>query len=247
MFYTVLVIFLPGGLAHPLLCSYSEEDVMVNQVEAMRTELLEQQSQTDTAAISEGASEQSPEQQYRAGAYGLLAALLGGPPDQTRLDQVSGFASVESGDEMALAMSMLGLAATTCPPAAIDDEYHALFIGLGRGELVPFGSWYLTGFLMERPLGRLRDDLAALGFQREPGVHEPEDHVAALCEVMQLLISDGVPHERQSHFFNTHMADWLKRFFIDLSEAESAVFYRAVGRFGMAFMDLEQRYLAMQV
>lgn len=221
---------------------------MANQVEAMRTEVLEQQAQTDSAAISRGDSEQSPEQQYRAGAYALLASLLGHPPDQERLAWVSGFAPVDqTGDEMALAMSMLGLAAKSCNPEAIDDEYHALFIGLGRGELVPYGSWYLTGFLMERPLGRLRDDLAVLGFQRDPGVHEPEDHVAALCEVMQLLISDAVPHEQQSHFFNTHMADWFKRFFIDLSEARSAVFYRAVGRFGIAFMDLEQRYLAMQV
>ncbi|MCW8902293.1 TorD/DmsD family molecular chaperone [Sedimenticola sp.] len=221
---------------------------MANQVEAMRTELLEQQSQTNTATISAGDSEQSPEQHYRAGAYGLLASLLSRPPDQERLDWVSGFAPVEqTGDEMALAMSMLGLAATTCRPEAIDDEYHALFIGLGRGELVPYGSWYLTGFLMERPLGRLRDDLAALGFERDPGVHEPEDHAAALCEVMQLLISDAVPHNRQADFFNTHMADWCKRFFIDLSEARSAVFYRAVGRFGIAFMEVERRYLSMQV
>jgi len=221
---------------------------MANQVEAMRTELLEQQSQTNTATISAGDSEQSPEQHYRAGAYGLLASLLSRPPDQERLDWVSGFAPVEqTGDEMVVAMSMLGLAATTCRPEAIGDEYHALFIGLGRGELVPYGSWYLTGFLMERPLGRLRDDLAALGFQRDPGVHEPEDHAAALCEVMQLLISDAVPHNRQADFFNTHMADWCKRFFIDLSEARSAVFYRAVGRFGMAFMEVERRYLSMQV
>lgn len=221
---------------------------MVDQVEAMRTEAVEQQTETDSAAITPVDGDPSPEQHYRAGAYALLASLLGGAPDQERLGWVSGFAVVDqSGDEMALAMSMLGLAAKSCSPETIDDEYHALFIGLGRGELVPYGSWYLTGFLMERPLGRLRNDLAALGFQRDPAVHEPEDHVAALCEVMQLLISEGVAHEQQSQFFNTHMADWFKRFFVDLSEARSAVFYRAVGRFGIAFMDLEQRYLAMQV
>lgn len=221
---------------------------MAKRVEAMRTQALEQQSQTESAAITRGDGDQALEQHYRAGAYALLASLLGGPPDQERLAWVSGFAEVDQrGDEMALAMSMLGLAARSCTPETIDDEYHALFIGLGRGELVPYGSWYLTGFLMERPLGHLRDDLTALGFQRDPAVHEPEDHVAALCEVMQLLIGDAVSHERQVQFFNTHMADWFRRFFIDLSEARSAVFYRAVGRFGIAFMDLEQRYLAMQV
>ncbi|WP_428623979.1 TorD/DmsD family molecular chaperone [Sedimenticola sp.] len=221
---------------------------MVNQVEAMQTQLLEQQTKSGGAAVSAGDGRLSPEQQYRAGAYGLLASLLVRPPDQSMLDRVSGFTSVPQTDnDMTLAMSMLGLAATTCQPEAISDEYHELFIGLGRGELVPYGSWYLTGFLMERPLGRLRDDLATLGFQRDPDVHEPEDHVAALCEVMQLLISDALAHERQAHFFNAHMAGWLKRFFIDLSEARSAVFYRAVGRFGIAFIELETRYLAMQV
>ncbi len=221
---------------------------MVNQVEAMQTELAEQQSETGTAPITPDELALSREQQYRAGAYGVLASLLALPPDQARLDWVSGFAPIDQpGDAMALAMSMLGLAAKSCRPETIEDEYHALFIGLGRGELVPYGSWYLTGFLMERPLGRLRSDLAMLGFQRDPQVHEPEDHVAALCEVMQLLITDELPHERQAAFFNTHMADWFKRFFVDLSEARSAVFYRAVGRFGIAFMEMEQRYLAMQV
>jgi TorA maturation chaperone TorD len=188
------------------------------------------------------------EQAYRSGAYSLLARLLRSPPDREVLDQVAGFARIDSQqDDMTLAMSMLGLAATTSQPNAVDDEFHALFIGIGRGELVPYGSWYLTGFLMERPLGRLRDDLAALGFQRQRGVSEPEDHVAALCEVMALLIDEGNALELQSDFFRHHLADWLGRFFSDLSEAGSAVFYRAVGRFGSAFVALEQRYLNMPV
>ncbi|MEW8584258.1 MAG: molecular chaperone TorD family protein, partial [Candidatus Thiodiazotropha sp.] len=114
-------------------------------------------------------------------------------------------------------------------------------------ELVPYGSWYLTGFLMEKPLGRLRDDLARLGFQRQEGVTEPEDHVAALCEVMGMLITEGIEFERQSHFFESPMAGWLERFFADLSEAKTAVFYRAVGRFGAAFAAMEKRYLSMPV
>ncbi len=188
------------------------------------------------------------EDQYRSGVYGLLAGLLRSAPDQLALDRVAGFASVEpSQGELALAMSMLGLAAKTCSPLSIDDEFHDLFIGLGRGELVPYSSWYITGFLMEKPLGRLRDDLAELGFQRNDDVCEPEDHVAALCEVMLMLINDGANLEQQSRFFKAHMADWIKRFFIDLSEAKSAVFYCGVGRFGVAFIELEERYQAMQV
>jgi len=188
------------------------------------------------------------EDQYRSGVYGLLAGLLRSAPDQLALDRVAGFASVEpSQGELALAMSMLGLAAKTCSPLSIDDEFHDLFIGLGRGELVPYSSWYITGFLMEKPLGRLRDDLAELGVQRNEDVCEPEDHVAALCEVMLMLINDGASLEQQSSFFKAHMADWIKRFFIDLSEAKSAVFYCGVGRFGAAFIELEERYQAMQV
>jgi TorA maturation chaperone TorD len=118
---------------------------------------------------------------------------------------------------------------------------------MGRGELRPFGSWYLTGFLMEKPLGRLRDDLAMLGYQRQEGVTEPEDHVAALCEVMAMMISEGVGFQQQSHFFESHMVGWLEHFFADLSEAKTVVFYRAVGRFGASFTAMEKRYLSMSV
>lgn len=188
------------------------------------------------------------EQQCRVGAYGMLAQLLRTPPDQQTLSQISGLAELPSKtDELALAMSMLGLSATTSRSETIDDEFHDLFIGMGRGELVPYGSWYQTGFLMERPLGRLRNDLNQLGFQRQQGVSEPEDHVAALCEVMAMLIQEAQPFPRQSEFFETHLASWLERFFTDLSEAKSAVFYRAVGRFGKAYIALEKRYLNMPV
>ena len=191
---------------------------------------------------------QAEEQRYRIGAYGMLARLLRSSPDGSVLDRVAGFAEVEPAqDELALAMSMLGLAASTSRPEAVDDEFHNLFIGMGRGELVPYGSWYLTGFLMERPLGRLRDDLARLGFQRQQGINEPEDHVAALCEVMAMLIGDGSTIEAQAQFFDSHLADWLEGFFTDLSEAKSAIFYRAVGRFGAAFTGLEKHYLSMPV
>ena len=190
-------------------------------------------------------SSENQEQQYRASAYSILAALLRNVPEEAVLKHVANFASVAvDEDELLLSMSTLGLAAKSSELSAIDDEYHDLFIGLGRGELVPYGSWYLTGFLMEKPLGILRDDLKALGFQRDEGVVEPEDHVAALCEVMSLLISDAeVDEETQRIFYEKHMSEWIGRFFDDLSNANSAVFYRAVGRFGSAFINLEKQYL----
>jgi TorA maturation chaperone TorD len=113
---------------------------------------------------------------------------------------------------------------------------------------VPYGSWYLTGFLMEKPLGDLRRDLAELGYERQENVHEPEDHVAALCEVMALLISDdGLPFGSQRRFFETHVSSWIETFFNDLEQAKAADFYRAVGRLGGAFIRLEKQYLSMPV
>lgn len=188
------------------------------------------------------------EQQYRAGAYSLLATMLHTTPKQTVLDQVKELAAIDRHqDELSLQMSLLGLAAQSVEPESIDDEFHALFIGLGRGELVPFGSWYLTGFLMEKPLALLRDDLAALGFERHTDTHEPEDHVAALCEVMALLINEDQNFTTQSAFFLAHIAPWFGQFFNDLGRAKNAVFYRAVGRFGATFFELERSYLAMKV
>lgn len=187
------------------------------------------------------------EQQYRAAAYGMLAALLRDVPDAALLEQVEKFADVdEGGDEMALSMSLLGLAARRRTIESVNDEYHALFIGIGRGELVPYGSFYLTGFLMEKPLGDLRDDLDRLGFEREVEVHEPEDHVAALCEVMAMLIQDGSSIDTQRGFFVTHINSWFQQFFTEMSAASNAVFYKAVSRFGAAFLEIEKRYLSVE-
>lgn len=187
------------------------------------------------------------EQQYRAAAYGMLAALLRDIPDAELLSQVAKFSDVdEGGDEMALSMSLLGLAAERRSIESVNDEYHALFIGIGRGELVPYGSFYLTGFLMEKPLGDLRDDLDRLGFEREADVHEPEDHVAALCEVMAMLIQDGSSIDAQRSFFVSHINSWFQQFFKEMSAAENAVFYKAVARFGAAFLEIEKRYLSVE-
>ncbi len=201
--------------------------------------------------MSEQSLGKNQEQQYRASAYSILAALLRKVPKKEVLEHVAHFSNVAvDEDELLLSMSTLGLAAQSSDLLAIDDEYHDLFIGLGRGELVPYGSWYLTGYLMEKPLSLLRDDLKALGFERDENVVEPEDHVAALCEVMSLLITnesqitdESVDTETQKIFFEKHLSEWVNRFFDDLSNAESAVFYRSVGRFGSAFMNLEKQYL----
>ena len=204
------------------------------------------EARTDTTAGLSGSV--AEEQQYRASAYGLVAALLRSPPDEALLGRVAQLSWVEGGsDELSLSMCMLGLAARTIEAEEINDEFHDLFVGLGRGELMPYASWYLTGFLLEKPLGLLRDDLAQLGIERDPSVREPEDHIAALCEVMFMLITDGAGFDVESRFFKTHMAPWYDRFFSDLSVAGAAVFYRNLGRFGAAFIELEKKYFSIEL
>jgi TorA maturation chaperone TorD len=183
----------------------------------------------------------------RAGVYGLLAELLRDVPDRALLERVVNLDAATGRDAFALAWEGLRLAAGEVTPAEADDEYHRLFIGLGRGELVPYGSWYQTGFLMELPLGALRRDLAALGFERESGVHEPEDHVAALCEVMaQLALDPDVPVGRQRDFYRLHLGPWIGRFCHDLAALPAAPLYGALGRLAAAFFDIEGRYLEME-
>ncbi|MCP4980781.1 MAG: molecular chaperone TorD family protein [Gammaproteobacteria bacterium] len=187
------------------------------------------------------------EQVYRAGAYSLLAALLRAAPDQALLDHLQFLSPSDDGEQDALydAMSSLAEAAREQNPLLLEDEYSALFIGIGKGEVVPYGSWYLTGFLMEQPLSDLRDDLRLLGFERNAGTSEPEDHVAAIFEVFSVMIADASGLSEQRRFFDTHMQSWLGRFFEDLSQARSSKFYKHVAQFGAAFIDLEQNYLSM--
>ena len=191
--------------------------------------------------------DEQQEQVYRASAYSLLAALLRATPDAALLEhvaQLSPDGDTES-DELLESMRQLSENAGKFSPEQIDEEYHALFIGIGRGELVPYGSWYLTGFLMEQPLSELRDDLRSLGFERSPDTREPEDHISAIFEVFSVIISDGLSLEMQQKFFDKHMNSWLERFFDDLGKARSADFYKPVARFGAAFIELEKTYLSM--
>ncbi len=180
----------------------------------------------------------------RANAYGLLGALLAGPPRQDVFDLL---ASIDPPSDQGLgsAWRELRQAAECADVEAVDDEYHDLFVGLGRGELIPYGSWYRTGFVMDKPLAVLRSDLAALGFERRDGVKEPEDHAAALLETMALIAADpGHGLDVQRRFFDRHLAAWMRTFFADLQAAGSARFYRAVGQLGDRFMAFEMQYLS---
>src|SRR5512143_187735 len=112
----------------------------------------------------------------RSGTYRLLARLLTAAPDAGLLERLRTLDTVTPSDELTMAWVGLRLAAEQAQPDRLALEFHELFIGPGRGELVPYGSWYRSGFLMDKPLGELRRDLAALGYASEVEAREPEDH-----------------------------------------------------------------------
>jgi len=184
----------------------------------------------------------------RADLYRLLGNLLAVPPQQSVLEVLQQLSVPATDDSAGLEQALHSLrdAAGQAVPEKLEEEYFALFIGLGRGELCPYASWYRTGYLMEQPLAELRNDLKRLGFARREGVGEPEDHAAALCEVMAMIISENVlSFAHQQDFFEQHLRSWLPQFLVDLSRAEQADFYRTVGRTGQAFMNIEQQYFSM--
>jgi len=181
----------------------------------------------------------------RAQEYALLAALLIRAPDAALLQRLAALRG--DATPLGVAHAALGQAAGEADVARVEREYFDLFIGLGRGELLPYGSYYLTGFLHERPLARLRADLAPLGIERVEGNCEPEDHAATLCEIMAGLVSGRLPAPRgtDQRIFEKHLAPWIGRFFADLERAEAADFYRRIGTLGRVFMDVEAEAFAL--
>ncbi|MCW3474157.1 molecular chaperone TorD family protein [Rhodovastum sp. RN2-1] len=184
----------------------------------------------------------------RADAYALLATLLWRAPDQSTLDRLA-VPPVGQG-ELAAARAALADAAALADLAEVEREHFNLFIGVGGSELMPYASYYLTGFLHERPLAELRADLHRLGLARAEGVSEPEDNVAFLCEVMAGLIRDAIPTQGtppidDAVFFARHLQPWARHFFRDLERCEAAHFYRPVGTLGRLVMEIEAGAFAL--
>jgi TorA maturation chaperone TorD len=184
----------------------------------------------------------------RADEYALLATLLLAAPDADLLSKLSRLQD-DTETPLGLAHAALGQAAASASPEAVRREYSELFIGVGRGELLPYASYYLTGFLNERPLARLRGDMRRLGLERAEGHFDPEDHLGTLCEIMSGFAATHfvVAAGEEQDFFERHIAPWAGRFFADLEKAASARFYRAVGALGRIFIDIEAEGFAMEV
>lgn len=175
----------------------------------------------------------------RARYYELLATLLARAPSKVflaRLAVVHGAAT-----KLGVALTALAEAAADADVSSIEREYFDLFVGLGRGELLPYASYYQSGFLNERPLARLRSDLVALGVERADGNHEPEDHAATLCEIMAGLVARRFPAPKNADrdLFIRHIEPWMGRLFADMERVDGAKFYRHVGALGNLFLEIE--------
>lgn len=181
----------------------------------------------------------------RAQEYALLSALLARAPSQALLSQLAELRGDAS--PLGLAHAALGEAAKAANVTQVEREFFDLFIGLGRGELLPYASYYLTGFLNERPLARLREDLAPLGIERVDGNYEPEDHAATLCEIMAGLAGRRfpAPDSAERKLFEKHIAPWMGRLFADMERNEGVKFYRHVGTLGRVFLEVETEAFAL--
>lgn len=175
----------------------------------------------------------------RADVYRLLARLVREAPDAELLEFLAGL-EMDNAGELRAYWAALALAAANTQPEPLERAHFRHLIGVIQGELTPYASWYLTGSLMELPLVELRQDLQRLGFERTANTKEPEDHFAAMCEVMAMLI-ETAPAE-QSHFFQRHLAPWGLDFMIDLAAVDTP-FYASVGQLGRVFLRQDQHML----
>ncbi len=184
----------------------------------------------------------------RADLYDLLAALLAKPPTRDLIDRVAKLDG-DDGERGRAIRALTSLARATTETTA-EHEFNRLCIGAARGELLPYASYYMTGFLHEKPLAVLRNDMARRAIERAPNVFEPEDNIASLCEMMAGLILGrfGEPETLagQKDFFSAHIAPWAGHFFADLEAAKGSLLYAPVGAIGRAFMEIEREAFRME-
>ena len=201
-------------------------------------------SNTATATVTVDGSD---EDALRADMYDFLASLLRKEPTDELIDKISEL----DGDETPIGSACLTLAhlGKTMGKGLIRNEYVEMFIGVGRGEVLPFASYYLTGFLNDKPLSNLRADMADIGIVRVKGVKEPEDHIASLFDIMSGLIRGHFGRifstAEQADFFNKHIEPWAGLLMRDIEAAKTGLFYAPVGSIGKSFLEIESAAFSM--
>lgn len=189
------------------------------------------------------------EDQLRADMYSFLANMIRTEPSQELLDSVKKL----TGDDSSIGKSikLISKLASAMHVSEIQDEYVNLFVGVGRGELLPFASYYLTGFLNDKPLSKLRNDMNELGVVRIKEVKEPEDHVSSLFDIMSGMITGQFGKQysitEQSNFFEKHLNSWIHLLMSDIESAKTAVFYAPIGSLGKEFINIEREAFRMNV
>ncbi len=183
----------------------------------------------------------------RAQIYRLIAGFLSCPPDKSSLQRASSL--VGDAGEFGTSINNFAKIAGQTTLETANYEFHDLFVGVTRGELLPFGSYYQTGFLNEKPLARLRAEMAKMGIERAEQQKEPEDHISSVFEIMAGLIEGayGAPAsvKEQNRFFENHINSWASHFFIDLEGAKKSVLFAPLGTIGRLFVRIEQQAFEM--
>ena len=199
-----------------------------------------EQAVIDSVVISE-------EDALRADMYDFLASLLRTEPSDELIEKVGQL----QGDDTPIGRACLTLAhlAKTLDNGIIRNEYVDMFIGVGRGEILPYASYYLTGFLNDKPLANLRSDMSKIGIVRADGVKEPEDHIASLFDMMSGIIRGQFGRvfsvAEQAEFFNKHIEPWGGLLMRDIEAAKTVVFFAPIGSIGKEFLEIESSAFRM--
>ena len=192
-----------------------------------------------------------PEEAARADVYGVLSALFYAPPNPELLTDLRAAPPAREGgtSELETAWQNLAQIARAMDSPDIADEYAWLFGGVGKPDVYLYGSHYLAGFLNEKPLVRLREDLGRLGLARDEAMSESEDHFAFLCEVMRQLIVDidapGTDLSNQRLVFEKHVAPWADAMCAAIEQHPKARFYACAAALARAFVTVERQAFEM--
>jgi len=185
----------------------------------------------------------APEEQARANFYGLLARLFYAPPDAALLEAI---AADKLDGELGVPWEDLADAARKADPEAVREEYETAFIGTGKAPVTLYTTAYAIRYSSETPLAELRGELARLGLARREKAREPEDHIAALCDVMRHLVAkQQYGLEEQSRFFSRWIQPIADPLCGAIERAEKTDFYKHVARFAKSFLSTEQAAFEM--
>ena len=187
-----------------------------------------------------------PEDEARAGVYGLIARLFYAPPDAQTLGYILNANAFEGGGGIATAWRNLADACRTAEPAALESEHTDLFVGTGKSEVTPYLTYYVVKHATENPLVELRQQLIDWGLGRRENAHEPEDHIAGICEAMRFAIAvQHRPPDEQKAFFDRFLYNGAAAFCDAVTASPKADFYRSVAAFARAFLEFEHDAFAM--